>query len=87
MMGGGSRMEMRRIRNRTLSGLESMSHRAGMGGPVMTSHGPMDMARPGSAGPACRPITPSFANEKDLTGQHPGQQFVDFNPAGEYNEI
>ena len=80
-------MEMRRMRNRTLSGLESM-HRmggsslhqaggapgAGVGGipPHLDPH----MARPGSAGAGSRPITPSFSNDKE-------QQFVDFNPAGE----
>jgi len=78
-------MEMRRMRNRTLSGLESM-HRmggsslhqaggapgAGVGGipPHLDPH----MARPGSAGAGSRPITPSFSNDKE-------QQFVDFNPA------
>lgn len=79
-------MEMRRIRNRTLSGLESVHRMAGggMGGQMMGGqmggppHG-MDphLNRPGSAG--SRPITPSFSNDKD-----PGQQFVDFNPAGEF---
>ena len=34
-------------------------------------------SRPSSAN--ARPITPSFHNEKDSNGQ----QFVDFNPAGE----
>ena len=83
MMGGSSRMEMRRIRNRTLSGLESV-HRMGAGGGMGPSSGMMQMqidphlSRPGSAGAGSRPITPSFSNDKD-----PGQQFVDFNPAGE----
>ena len=41
---------------------------------------PHHLQRPGSAGGlvgGSRPITPSFSNDKD-----PGQQFVDFNPAG-----
>ena len=80
MMGGSSRMEMRRIRNRTLSGLESV-HRMGGGMGQMMQMGPHGMDphlnRPGSAGAGSRPITPSFSNDKD-----PGQQFIDFNPAG-----
>lgn len=51
--GGGGQPDMhRRMRNRTLTGLETM--RMGMDG-----HG----LRPGSA--QGRPITPSFSNEKD----------------------
>ena len=42
MMGGSSRMEMRRIRNRTLSGLESV-HRMGAGGGMGPSSGMMQM--------------------------------------------
>ena len=37
----------------------------------------LDQQRPASA-TGLRPITPSFANEKEN-----GQNFVDFNPAGE----
>ena len=51
--GAGNQGDMhRRMRNRTLTGLESMR---GMGG--------MDHLRPASA--QGRPITPSFSNEKD----------------------
>ena len=76
------RQDLRRMRNRTLSGLENMRMAGGMpgdptGGMLGNSH---HLQRPGSAGGivgGSRPITPSFHNDKD-----PGQQFVDFNPAG-----
>ena len=60
----------RRMRNRTLTGLETM-RMPGSGGA-----GGMDHLRPVSA--QGRPITPSFSNDKD-----PGQTFIDFNPAGQ----
>ena len=76
------RQELRRMRNRTLSGLENMRMVGGMSS--ATAGGilgdPHHLQRPGSAGGlvgGSRPITPSFNNDKD-----PGQQFVDFNPAG-----
>ena len=76
------RQDLRRVRNRTLSGLENMRMVGGMssataGGMLGDPH---HLQRPGSAGGivgGSRPITPSFSNDKD-----PGQQFVDFNPAG-----
>lgn len=55
--------ESRRIRNRTLSGLDSARM--------------LLQQRPASA-QGSRAITPSFQNEKEN-----GQNFVDFNPAGE----
>lgn len=119
LTGGSSlmaRQEMRRLRNRTLSGLDSVrsalvgaglgsagagggggglmvglsGHLGGVGGNLDHQH-PL-LHRPGSAsgiigmglglgiggGGGSRPITPSFANDKDA-----GQQFIDFNPAGE----
>ena len=76
------RQDLRRMRNRTLSGLENVRMAGGMSG--TTAGGmlgdPHHLQRPGSAGGivgGARPITPSFNNDKDL-----GQQFVDFNPAG-----
>ena len=81
------RQDVRRVRNRTLSGLENMSMVGGM--PSATAGGmivdPHHLQRPGSAGGLItgrRPITPSFHNDKD-----PGQQFVDFNPAGMIDAI
>ena len=76
------RQEMRRMRNRTLSGLENMRMVGGMAGNTTSGMlgDPHHLQRPGSAGGiigGSRPITPSFSNDKD-----PGQQFVDFNPAG-----
>lgn len=51
--GGGGQGDMhRRLRNRTITGLESMRMPGGM-----------DHLRPGSA--QGRPITPSFSNDKD----------------------
>ena len=64
----------RRMRNRTLTGLETMQ-RMGGGGAAANGVGAMDHLRPGSA--SGRPITPSFSNDKE-----PGQTFIDFNPAG-----
>ena len=76
------RQDIRRMRNRTLSGVENMRMVGGI--PTATAGGmlgdPHHLQRPGSAGGlvgGSRPITPSFSNDKD-----PGQQFVDFNPAG-----
>ena len=76
------RQDLRRMRNRTLSGLENMRMVGGMStaaaGAMLGD--PHHLQRPGSAGGivgGSRPITPSFHNDKD-----PGQQFVDFNPAG-----
>ena len=68
-MGNGSNAGdmSRRMRNRTLTGLETMQRMGGGGG--------IDHLRPGSA--QGRPITPSFSNDKE-----PGQTFIDFNPAG-----
>merc|ERR1719346_661355 len=61
------------MRNRTLTGLETMQ-RMGGGGAAANGVGAMDHLRPGSA--SGRPITPSFSNDKE-----PGQTFIDFNPA------
>ena len=76
MGNGGHPGDMsRRMRNRTLTGLETMQR---MGGGV--GHNPgggLEHLRPGSA--SGRPITPSFSNDKE-----PGQTFIDFNPAGMY---
>ena len=78
------RQDLRRMRNRTLSGLENMRMTGGMpndpSGAMLGN--PHHLQRPGSAGGivgGSRPITPSFHNDKD-----PGQQFVDFNPAGKF---
>lgn len=65
----GQRQELRRLRNRTISGLEHL--RSSTDDPNIPS------SRPSSA--QDRVITPSFANEKDN-----GQSFIDFNPAGEF---
>lgn len=89
MMSSGSysqRQEMRRIRNRTMSGLDVLQSGAALPGVVaggginsgMLSDG--GGSRPGSRSSDRRPITPSFHNEKDGNGQ----QFVDFNPAGQF---
>ena len=76
MGNGGHPGDMsRRMRNRTLTGLETMQR---MGGGI--GHNPgggLEHLRPGSA--SGRPITPSFSNDKE-----PGQTFIDFNPAGMY---
>ena len=80
------RQDLRRMRNRTLSGLENMRMTGGMpndpSGAMLGN--PHHLQRPGSAGgivSGSRPITPSFHNDKD-----PGQQFVDFNPAGKVSK-
>ncbi len=72
--GGGGDMH-RRVRNRTLTGLETMNMGGG-GGRIPVGGDPHGlMMRPSSA--QGRQITPTFANEKDPIQQ----QFVDFNPA------
>ena len=79
------RQELRRLRNRTLSGLDTLrmgsaaaaaAAAGGAGGLGGLGGSRLDQPRPASA-TGLRPITPSFANEKEN-----GQNFVDFNPAG-----
>ena len=75
MGNGGHPGDMsRRMRNRTLTGLETMQRMGGPGG-HNPGGGGLEHLRPGSA--SGRPITPSFSNDKE-----PGQTFIDFNPAG-----
>ncbi len=74
------RQEMRRIRNRTLSGLDALQSALPgvvVGGGINSGMLSDGGSRPSSANGG-RAITPSFHNEKDANGQ----QFVDFNPAG-----
>ena len=74
------RQELRRLRNRTLSGLDTLrlgeqarerSHSLTLGGGPGGGAGSL-----AGAGPRT-PCTPTFANEKDAI-----TNFVDFNPAG-----
>ena len=74
MGNGGHPGDMsRRMRNRTLTGLETMQRMGGGGG--HNSGGGLEQMRPGSASGR---ITPSFSNDI----KEPGQTFIDFNPAG-----
>ena len=68
------RQELRRLRNRTLSGLDQL--RAGMANSDVASAAAGLTSRPSSA-MEHRAITPSMGNDKES-----GQNFIDFNPAG-----
>ena len=77
MGNGGHPGDMsRRMRNRTLTGLETMQRMGGGGG--HNCGGGLEQMRPGSASGR---ITPSFSNDI----KEPGQTFIDFNPAGMYD--
>ena len=70
------RQELRRLRNRTLSGLDTLR----LGEQARERSHSLSLAGGGLTQTPRTPCTPTFASEKDAI-----TNFVDFNPAGELN--